>query len=104
MTSYLCIPVPYDEKDIFFDINSRRSYRSSQNRSISSSLALVVGAQTWITVMLNLLPVRMDLFKKAIVDVGFLHVGKDVKKRESSYILVGRQIGETTVENSMEVS
>ena len=54
--------------------------------------------------MLNLLPVRMDLFKKAIVDVGFSHIGKDVKKRESSYILVGRQIGETTVENSMEVS
>ena len=56
LTSYFCIPVSYDEKDIFFDINSRRSYRSSQNRSISSSLALVVGAQTWITVMLNGLP------------------------------------------------
>ena len=54
--------------------------------------------------MLNRLPLRMDFIKKAIVDVGFSHVGKDVKKRESSYILVGRQIGETTVENSMKVS
>ena len=30
LTSYFCIPVPYDEKDIFFVcVSSRRSYRSS---------------------------------------------------------------------------
>ena len=28
-TSYFCIPVPYNEKDIFWDVSSRRSYRSS---------------------------------------------------------------------------
>ena len=44
MTSYFCIPVPYNEKDIFFGVRSRRSYRSSYNRSTSSSSVLVVGA------------------------------------------------------------
>ena len=40
----------------FVCIRSRRSCRSSQNCSTSASSALVVGAQTWITVMLNDLP------------------------------------------------
>ena len=46
MTSYFCIPVRYNEKDIFFGvlINSRRSCRSSQNHSTSASSALLVGA------------------------------------------------------------
>ena len=38
----------------FLDISSRRCYRSSQNRSASSTL--LVGSQTWITVMSNCLP------------------------------------------------
>ena len=50
-----CIPILYDEKDIFFGI-SRRCCRSSYNQSSSTSLASMVGAQTWITVMLNGLP------------------------------------------------
>ena len=29
LTSYFCVPVPYDEKDIFFGVSSRRSWRSS---------------------------------------------------------------------------
>ena len=29
LTSYLCIPVPYDEKDIIFRFSSRKSCRSS---------------------------------------------------------------------------
>ena len=40
----------------FFGVSSRRSCRSSQNHSTSASLALVVDAQTWITVILNGLP------------------------------------------------
>ena len=46
LTSYFCIPVPYDEKDIFFFVcvSSRRSSRASENCSTSSSLALVAGA------------------------------------------------------------
>ena len=40
----------------FVCIRSRRSSLSSQNCSTSASSALVVGAQTWITVMLNDLP------------------------------------------------
>ena len=39
----------------FVGVSSRRSCRSSQNHSTSASLALVVGAQTWITVILNCL-------------------------------------------------
>jgi len=38
----------------FFGVSFKRSCRSSQNHS--ASLALVVGAQIWITVMLNGLP------------------------------------------------
>ena len=58
LTSYICIPIPYNEKDIFFflSVSSRRSCRSSQSYSTSASLASVVGAQTWITVMFNGLP------------------------------------------------
>ena len=56
LTSYICIPVPYDEKTSFFGVSSRKSCRSSQNHSSSISSALVVGAQTWITLVLNGLP------------------------------------------------
>ena len=58
LTSNFCIPVPYDEKDIFFFflvlvleglVGLQRIIPSS------ASSALVVGAQTWITVMLNAL-------------------------------------------------
>ena len=44
LTSYFCIPIPYDEKDIIFGVSSRRSYRSSQNLSTLASSALVVRA------------------------------------------------------------
>ena len=56
MTSYSCIPVPYNEKDIFFSVSSRSSCRSSQNHSTSGYSAFLVGAQTWITIILNGLP------------------------------------------------
>ena len=44
LTSYFCIPVPYDEKNIFFCVSSRRSCRSSQNCSASAFSALAVWA------------------------------------------------------------
>ena len=44
---------PLMKKTFWGDVSSRRCYRSSQNQSTSASLALVVEAQTWITVMLN---------------------------------------------------
>ena len=53
--------IPEDEKDIcvcVVCVSSRRSCRSSKNWATSSSLSSVVGAQTWITVMLNGLPVK----------------------------------------------
>ena len=40
----------------FGGVSSRRSCMSSENHSTASFLALVVGAQTWITVILNGLP------------------------------------------------
>ena len=50
LTSYFCIPVPYNEKDIFLllllrggGVSSRMSCRSSQNHSTSASSALLVG-------------------------------------------------------------
>ena len=39
ISSYFCIPVPYNEKRSFGGVSSRRSCRSSQNRSTSASLA-----------------------------------------------------------------
>ena len=66
LTSNFCIPVPYDEKDIFFFfflvlvleglVGLQRIIPSS------ASSALVVGAQTWITVMLNGLPWKWTEF------------------------------------------
>jgi len=44
LTSYFCIPIPYDENDMFFGVSSRRSCQSSKNCSTSSSSVLVVGA------------------------------------------------------------
>ena len=38
---------------LFLGVSSRRSSRSSYNWSTTASLALVVGAYTWITVMVN---------------------------------------------------
>ena len=40
----------------FWGVSSRKSCKFSQNRSTSASSALLVGAQTWITVILNGLP------------------------------------------------
>ena len=52
-TPYFCIPVPQMKWTSFFGVNSRRSCRSSQNHLTSASSALVIEAQTWITVILN---------------------------------------------------
>ena len=40
LISYFCIPVPFSEKDIFLGVSSRRSCRSSQNHSTSTSSTL----------------------------------------------------------------
>ena len=40
---------PIMKRTSFLGVSSRRSCRSSQNHSTSASLALVVGAQTWMT-------------------------------------------------------
>ena len=68
----------------FAGVSSRRSCRSSQNHSTSASLALVVGAQTWVNtaalishankVMFKVLQVRLQRYVErelADVQVGF---------------------------------
>ena len=49
---------PKNESFFFLEggVSSKRSCRSSQNRLTSASSALLVGAQTWITVILDGLP------------------------------------------------
>ena len=56
LTSYFCIPVPYNEKDIFWGCQFLKVLQVFMNRSTSASSALLVGVQTWITVILNSLP------------------------------------------------
>ena len=68
LTSYCCIPVPYNEKDIFFWC-SRRHCKSSYNRSASVSSVLLVGAQAWITLILNGL-----LWKRTVIILQFLRL------------------------------
>ena len=53
----------------FLGVSSRRSCRSSQNCSNSASSALLVGAQTWITVILNGLP-----WKRIEITLSFLRL------------------------------
>ena len=49
---------PLNERTSFWGVSSKSSCRSSQNRSTSASSALLLGAQTCITVILNGLPWR----------------------------------------------
>ena len=56
LTSYLWIPISYDEKDICFGGSSKNCCRSSCNWSTSTFLASVVRVKSWITVILNGLP------------------------------------------------
>ena len=69
LTAYFCIPVPYKEKDIFFGCQFQKVLQSSQNCSSSASSALLVGAQTWLTVILNGLP-----WKRTEVILSFLRL------------------------------
>ena len=52
LTSYFCIPFSYDEKNMFFLVLVLEGLVGLHS-SNSASSALAVGAQTWITVMLN---------------------------------------------------
>ena len=53
LTSYFCIPVPYVEKDIFFLVLVLEGLVGLIEPFTSASLALVVGAQSWITMILD---------------------------------------------------
>ena len=48
------------KRHLFLDVSSRRSCKSSQNLSTSASSALLVGVHTWITVILNGLPWKLN--------------------------------------------
>ena len=62
-------------------VSSKRSCRSSQNRSTSASSALLVGAQTWITVILNDLPWKQTKYRNGMD----LTEAEDIKKRWQEY-------------------
>ena len=48
----------HNEEDIFLGCQFQRSYGSSQNHSTSASSIYLVGSQTWITMILNGLPLK----------------------------------------------
>ena len=66
---------PVLKRTSFFHVSSRRSCRSSKNCSTSASSTLVIGAQTWITVILNGLPQKWTevimLFLKLFPSMAF---------------------------------
>ena len=76
LASYFCIPVPYNEKDIFLGC-SRMSCTSSANRSTSTSSGLVIGTQTWITLLQNDLPWKRT---KIILQFLRLHPSTAIQK------------------------
>ena len=73
LISYFCIPVTYNEKDNFCCVSSRKSCRSSLNCSTSASLAFVVVAQTWFTVILNCLS-----WKRREIILSFLRLHQSI--------------------------
>ena len=56
LTSYFRIPASYNERTSFLGVSSKSSCRSSKSFSTSTYSALLVGTQTWITMILNGLP------------------------------------------------
>ena len=53
LDSYSCIPVPYNEKDIFLGCQFQKVLQISTEPFNFISSVLLVGAQTWIIVILN---------------------------------------------------
>ena len=60
---------PIMKRTSFWGISSRRSCRSSQNWSTSASSVLLVGAWTWITVILNGLPLEMNRDHSVVFEI-----------------------------------
>ena len=61
----------------FLGISSRRSYRSSWNCSTSSSSPLLVGALTWIAVILNGLPWKQTRDHSVIFEIALKYCISD---------------------------
>ena len=60
LISYFCILIPHDEKDIFFLLLVQEGLVGLQITGQLSFFGISGGAQTWITVMLNGLPRKMN--------------------------------------------
>ena len=56
LTLYFCIPVPYNEKDIFFGCQFQKILQVFIELFNFSFFSITGGAQTWITLILNGLP------------------------------------------------
>ena len=79
LTSYFCIPVPYDLW--IFGVSFGWSCRSSSIHSTLSSSALLVGAKPWITVILNGLP-----WKWTEIILSFLRLHEELHFRHFSWL------------------
>ena len=61
----------------FWGVNSRRSCRSSQNRSTSASSALLVGAKTLITVIFKWFALEMNRDHSVIFETAYKYCISD---------------------------
>ena len=68
LTSYFCIPVPYNEKGIFWECYFQKVLQIFIEPFTSASSALLFGAQTWITVILNDLPWKQQRSSDCLCD------------------------------------
>ena len=69
LTSAFALQSPKMQRTYFWGVSSKISCRSSQNHSPSASSALLVGTQTWITVILNCL-----FWKRTEIRLSFLRL------------------------------
>ena len=69
LISYFCIPAPYGEKNIFFWCQFQKVLQVFIEPFNSASASLLVGAQTWVAVILNGLP-----WKRTEIILSFLRL------------------------------
>ena len=77
--SIFAFQYPIMKRTSFLGVSFKRSCRSSQNHSPSASSALLVGAQSWINVILNGLP-----WKQTEIILSFLRLHPSTKGIGSS--------------------
>ena len=84
------------KKTSILGVSSRRSCRSSQNCSTSASSALMVEALTWITVILNGLPWKMNRF--VVFEIAFKYCISDSFVDYDGYFTFSKRFLPTVVD------